>query len=124
MYGAIPGDMIGAPYEFDRSGKTKDFPMFVDESQSTDDTAMTIAVADALLGVSHEASDGVIRDDIIASLHRWGRKYPNAGYGGRFYNWLRTGSREPYGSYCNGSAMRVSAAGWLYDDLLNRQVNK
>ncbi len=99
MYGAILGDMIGAPYEFDRGKKTKNFPMFVSDSQFTDDTAMTIAVADVLLGVSHEAPDGVIRDDIISSIHRWGRKYPNTGYGGRFYKWLKTGSREPYGSY-------------------------
>ncbi len=117
MYGAILGDMIGAPYEFDRGGKTKDFPLFVDESRFTDDTAMTIAVADALLRVPREAADGVIRDEIVSSLHRWGRRYPNAGYGGRFLGWLRTGSREPYGSYGNGSAMRVSAAGWLYDTI-------
>lgn len=117
MYGAILGDMIGAPYEFDRGQKTKDFPMFKDESRYTDDTVMTIAVADALLGVVADAPDGVIRDDLISSLHRWGKKYPHAGYGGRFRKWLRSGSREPYGSYGNGSAMRVSAAGWLYEDL-------
>ena len=117
MYGAILGDMIGAPYEFDRGQKTKEFPMFSDESHFTDDTVMTIAVAEALLGVSHEAPDGVICDDIISTMHRWGRKYPNAGYGGRFRQWLMTGSHEPYGSYGNGSAMRVSVAGWLYDDL-------
>lgn len=117
MYGAILGDMIGAPYEFDRGQKTKDFPLFTDDSRYTDDTVMTIAVADALLRVTADALDGVIRDDLISSLHRWGRAYPNAGYGGRFRQWLRTGSRESYGSYGNGSAMRVSAAGWLYDDL-------
>ena len=83
MYGAILGDMIGSPYEFDQGKKTKDFPMFIEESRFTDDTVMTIAVADALLGVSAEAPDGVICDDIISSMHRWGRKYPDAGYGSR-----------------------------------------
>lgn len=117
MYGAILGDMIGSPYEFDRGKKTKDFPLFIEESHFTDDTVMTIAVADALLGVTAEAPDGVICEDIISSLHRWGRKYPHAGYGGRFRNWLRSGDREPYGSYGNGSAMRVSSVGWLYDTI-------
>ncbi len=117
MYGAILGDMIGAPYEFDNGGKTKDFPLFSEESRFTDDTAMTIAVADGLLGVSQEESDGAIRDGIIRSMHSWGRKYPDAGYGGIFYRWLRTDSREPYGSFGNGSAMRVSAVGWLYDTI-------
>ena len=117
MYGAILGDMIGSPYEFDKGKKTKDFPMFVEESHFTDDTVMTIAVADALLGVSAEAPDEVICDDIISSMHHWGKKYPDAGYGGRFRNWLRSGDREPYGSYGNGSAMRVSSVGWLYDTI-------
>lgn len=117
MYGAILGDMIGSPYEFDKGKKTKDFPMFIEESRFTDDTVMTIAVADALLGISAEAPDGAICDDIIRSMHRWGRKYPDAGYGGRFRSWLRSGDREPYGSYGNGSAMRVSSAGWLYPDI-------
>ena len=87
MYGAILGDMIGSPFEFDKGKKTKDFPMFIEESHFTDDTVMTIAVADALLGVSAEAPDEVICDDIISSMHHWGKKYPDAGYGGRFRNW-------------------------------------
>ncbi|MDO4807081.1 MAG: ADP-ribosylglycohydrolase family protein [Coriobacteriales bacterium] len=114
MYGAILGDMIGAPYEFDRGKKTKDFPLFVDESQFTDDTVMTIAVADALLGVSPQMPDNQIRKSIADSLQRWGQAYPDAGYGARFIEWLWDASQEPYGSFGNGSAMRVSAAGWLY----------
>ena len=117
MYGAILGDMIGSPYEFDKGKKTKDFPMFIEESRFTDDTVMTIAVADALLGVSAEAPDAVICENIIRSMHRWGRKYPDAGYGGRFRSWLRSGEKKPYGSYGNGSAMRVSSVGWLYDTI-------
>ena len=117
MYGAILGDMIGAPYEFDRGTKTKVFPLFSSESEFTDDTAMTIAVADALLDLPPHAKDSEIQEALIRSMHGWGRKYPNAGYGIRFYEWLRTGSRKPYNSFGNGSAMRVSSAGWLYETL-------
>lgn len=117
MYGAILGDMIGAPFEFDRSPKTKEFPLFSKGTEFTDDSVMTIAVAEALLGVSSEAPDEVICDDIISSMRRWGQKYPHAGYGGRFRGWLRSSTPKPYGSYGNGSAMRVSSAGWLYGTL-------
>ena len=117
MYGAILGDMIGAPYEFDRSPKRKYFPLFSEESRFTDDTVMTVAVADALLAVPAGAADDEIREELVDSMHRWGKQYPHAGYGGRFSHWLWSGSREPYGSWGNGSAMRASAAGWLYGTL-------
>jgi len=116
MIGAILGDMIGAPYEFDRSPKTKDFPMFSDQSRFTDDTVMTIAVAEALLD-NRGASDDDLKAAIVQSMQKWGHRYPHAGYGGRFSGWLRAKNPQPYGSYGNGSAMRVSAAGWLYDTL-------
>ena len=116
MIGAILGDMIGAPYEFDRSPKTKDFPMFSDQSRFTDDTVMTIAVAEALLD-NRGASDDDLKAAIVQSMQKWGHRYPRAGYGGRFSGWLRAKNPQPYGSYGNGSAMRVSAAGWLYDTL-------
>ena len=120
MYGAILGDIIGSPYEFDRGNKTKDFPFFDKGATFTDDSVMTIAVAEALM---QAIVDGVIDDEadtkdlIIDSMHKWGHRYPDAGYGGRFYYWLRDNSREPYNSFGNGSAMRVAAAGWLFDDL-------
>lgn len=114
MYGAILGDMIGAPFEFDRGRKSKDFPMFTDESQFTDDTVMTIAVAEALLD-NYRASDNGLQEAVVRSMQKWGRKYPNAGYGARFSGWLRTKNPQPYGSYGNGSAMRVSSTGWLYE---------
>ncbi|MBR2835134.1 MAG: ADP-ribosylglycohydrolase family protein [Coriobacteriales bacterium] len=116
MIGAILGDMIGAPYEFDRSNKTKEFPLFGWESKFTDDTVMTIAVAEALLG-STDKSDDEIKSALVFSMHKWGKRYPDAGYGGRFFCWLRSEDPEPYGSYGNGSAMRVSPAGWLYGTL-------
>ena len=116
MYGAILGDMIGAPYEFDRGGKTKDFPLFTEKSSYTDDTIMTVAVAEALLEVQN-GSQTETRDLLVRSLRKWGRKYPHAGYGVRFSRWLRSSDPQPYGSYGNGAAMRVSAAGWLYGTL-------
>ena len=116
MIGAIMGDMIGAPYEFDRSPKTKEFPLFGRGSQFTDDSVMTIAVAEALMDTIGK-SDDEIRTALVASMQKWGKRYPNAGYGGMFYQWLRTKHPEPYGSFGNGSAMRVSSAGWLFNTL-------
>ena len=116
MYGAILGDMIGAPYEFDRSNKTKDFPLFVGESHFTDDTVMTVAVAEALLD-SPGADDESIKAALVQSMRKWGRRYHRAGYGRRFITWLWAEEPEPYGSYGNGSAMRVSSAGWLCDGM-------
>ncbi|MBR1683540.1 MAG: ADP-ribosylglycohydrolase family protein [Clostridia bacterium] len=116
MYGAMLGDMIGAPYEFDQGDKVKDFPLFIPSSQFTDDTVMTIAVAEALMGTRGK-DDDTIRHALIASMRKWGRQYPHAGYGGNFARWLRTPDPKPYMSYGNGSAMRVSSAGWLGETL-------
>ncbi|MCD8208952.1 MAG: ADP-ribosylglycohydrolase family protein [Bacteroidales bacterium] len=117
MYGAILGDIIGSPYEFDRGDKTKDFPLFGEGSEFTDDTVMTIAVGEALMDAGADADGEEIRQRVRDCMLRWGRKYPNAGYGYRFSGWLLDDDPQPYGSFGNGSAMRVSAAGWLYDTL-------
>ena len=116
MYGAILGDMIGAPYEFGRSPKSKDFPLFIPSSMYTDDSMMTVAVAEALLDSRGKGRDA-LRGAVVQSMQKWGRRYPNAGYGGRFYDWLFEEDPQPYNSWGNGSAMRVSAAGWLFDTL-------
>ena len=117
MIGAILGDIIGSPYEFDRGSKTKDFPLFCKFSKFTDDTVMTIAVADAFLPVHPEMEDEAIRQRVVAKMQKYGRLYPHAGYGGRFRHWLRDRHPPPYNSWGNGSAMRVSSVGWLYNDL-------
>lgn len=118
MIGAIIGDMIGSPYEFDRGSKIKDFgPLFIDESNFTDDSVMTIAVADALMNVGRDADEIAVKREVIRSMREWGRRYPTAGYGARFIRWLGSDNVEPYGSWGNGSAMRVSSVGWLYDSL-------
>ena len=116
MYGAILGDMIGAPYEFDMGGKTKDFPLFGKKTTYTDDSVMTIAVAEALMKTEGEPEDRR-KDVIVRSMQKWGRRYSDAGYGGRFYGWLFEQFPRPYHSYGNGSAMRVSSASWLCDSL-------
>ena len=116
MYGAILGDMIGAPFEFDRGDKTKDFEMFTDATGFTDDSVMTIAVAETLMDTMGQ-DDEAIKTALVRSMQKWGRKYPDAGYGVRFSHWLLKEEPQPYNSYGNGSAMRVSAAGWLYDTL-------
>lgn len=112
MYGAILGDMIGAPYEFDRGNKTKDFPLFSRGSQFTDDSVMTIAVAEALMSLDGEADDDAVHHAVSKAMRTWGRNYPDAGYGGRFRAWLFTHRKpKPYGSWGNGPAMRVSSVG-------------
>ena len=117
MYGAILGDIIGSPYEFARGSKSKDFPLFSKHSTFTDDTVMTLAVADALLDAQPDADLEWIRNRLIRGMQRFGEAYPHAGYGGMFRHWLRAKDPQPYGSYGNGSAMRVSSVGWLYNDL-------
>ena len=117
MYGALLGDMIGAPYEFDRGSKTKEFPLFGRGTEFTDDSVMTIAVAAALLDALPEAEDDWTEYRLVVSMQKWGRKYPYAGYGSSFRRWLREKDSTPYGSYGNGSAMRVSAVGWFFDTL-------
>ena len=115
MYGAILGDIIGSPFEFDQGNKSKEFPLFSEESQFTDDTVMTIAVAEALL--IPEKDPDKIKELLVYFMQWWGKREPYAGYGGRFSGWLNAENPQPYGSYGNGSAMRVSSAGWLYDTL-------
>ena len=117
MYGAILGDIIGSPFEFDCGNKSKDFELFCENSTFTDDTVMTVAVAEALMDAGKDADAESIRQNVIIAMRRWGRKYPNAGYGMGFHRWLNSPNPQPYGSYGNGSAMRVSAAGWLYDTI-------
>jgi ADP-ribosylglycohydrolase len=117
MYGAILGDIIGSPFEFDRGNKTKEFDLFTKGCDFTDDSVMTIAVGEALLAVGTEATVKEIEEALVTNMQDWGKRYPYAGYGGRFRYWLRESNPKPYGSYGNGAAMRVSAAGWLYDSL-------
>ena len=125
MYGAILGDIIGSRFEFDMGDKKKEFDLFAPASEYTDDTVMTIAVSEALMDAGPNADEAAIKQHLIKTMKAWGRKTPYAGYGGMFHSWLFTDMTEPYGSYGNGSAMRVSPAGWLYDSMeRTREVAK
>ena len=117
MYGAILGDIIGSPFEFDMGNKSKEFPLFSKSSTFTDDSVMTIAVGNAFLDAQPNADIEWIRRRLISSMKQYGRKFPRAGYGGMFRRWLKCDDPQPYGSFGNGSAMRVSSAAWLYNDL-------
>ena len=107
MLGAIVGDIVGSVYEW-HNIKSKSFPLFRDDCFFTDDTVMTCAVAEAVM-------NGGERDDFIDAMKKYGRMYPNAGYGGNFGRWLFSDDREPYNSFGNGSAMRVSPCAWIWD---------
>ena len=115
MYGAILGDIIGSPYEFDRGSKCKEFPLFSKACFFTDDTIMNIAVAEAFMNAPDE--EAIIRRRLIDALQKWGRRYPGADYGLRFRIWLTSPDPQPYNSWGNGSAMRVAPVAWLYNDL-------
>lgn len=117
MIGAVLGDIIGSPYEFDQGNKSKEFPLFCEDSVFTDDTVMTLAVAKGFLDAGPDAEEGSVRESIVNAMHEVGVRYPDAGYGARFGAWLFLEGREPYNSFGNGSAMRVSSAAWLFDDL-------
>jgi ADP-ribosylglycohydrolase len=106
MLGAIAGDVIGSVYEW-RPIKSTEFPLFSSHNTFTDDSVLTVAVAEALLQGSGYA----------AVLQAYYQRYPHAGYGGSFQNWASSGSSEPYNSWGNGSAMRVSPVGWARDTL-------
>ena len=116
MLGAILGDIVGSPYEFDHNNyKHKDFPLLSEKSYFTDDTVMTVAVARGLM--AGQGNTQKTFAEVQHEMRRWGRAYPHAGYGGMFRRWLHAENPNPYGSFGNGSAMRVSAAGWLFDTL-------
>lgn len=102
MLGAIIGDIAGSVYEFYPVNST-DFPLFTPQSKFTDDTVLTIAVADAFIH----------NKDMSKTIQEYAKKYDGRGYGGRFFSWIYSENPEPYGSYGNGSAMRVSSVGWL-----------
>ncbi len=128
MLGAIIGDVVGSRYEF-RNHRSKDFELFHRVCCFTDDTVCTLAVAKTLMDhypidYSKEGLD-IIKNDLVANLIRFVDNYPNAGYGGRFYDWATSHGKDidawrdnpdnfaPYNSWGNGSAMRISPVGWL-----------
>ena len=139
MYGAIIGDIAGSSFEW-HATKDKDFEWFREGSRFTDDTVMTVAVAESLLGLlagngeyspkwrslgdwsdvdtsGNSLTDTAVFASMTKGLRKWGRRYPEAGYGRRFHEWFMSPHSKPYHSFGNGSAMRVSPVGWLFDDM-------
>ena len=113
MLGAIVGDIIGSRFEW-HNIKTKDFSLFNSRCHITDDSVMTVAVATALMqGLDSEA----LQKSTVLYMRQFGNACPQAGYGGRFRQWLREPAMQAYGSFGNGSAMRVSACGWVAKSL-------
>ena len=127
MIGAIAGDIIGAPYEFDNI-KTTDFYLYYERTNFTDDTVMLLANAKWILDSLHD-TDKCSVDRLEDCMVAFGEKYRNAGYGSMFYRWLfqyesfvtvngqRATKRMPYNSFGNGSAMRIAPIGWAFDTL-------
>jgi len=106
MFGAIVGDIIGSPYEL-YNCKSTNFQLFCEKSKITDDTVLTVAVADAFMN----------KKDYVQTFKEYARKYPLAGFGGSFIQWVDSENVMPYNSWGNGSAMRVSPIGWLCNSL-------
>ncbi|MDR1073454.1 MAG: ADP-ribosylglycohydrolase family protein [Treponema sp.] len=106
IIGAVAGDIIGSVYEW-RNVKTVDFGLFCHPSTFTDDSVLTAATMDAILR----------QREYAAAYQLFGKKYPNRGYGGRFHAWIHSKNPQPYNSWGNGSAMRVSPVGWYGGDI-------
>jgi ADP-ribosylglycohydrolase len=106
MIGALAGDIIGSVYEWEAT-KSKTFPLFGPDSKFTDDSVLTVAVADVLLH----------RGDYTSAFRDYYQRYRDAGYGMRFHMWASSADTRPYGSYGNGSAMRVSPVAFAFDEL-------
>lgn len=106
LLGAIAGDVVGSVYEF-AGRKEHDFPLFSASSKCTDDSVLTIAVAEAIL-TGRDYGD---------CIRQFALRYPHSGFGGFFGRWMYSANPQPYGSYGNGSAMRVSAVGWAFDSV-------
>lgn len=124
MIGAIIGDICGSVYEFRNCKEYDKIELFKDGCCVTDDSVMTVAVAAALMDADEQCERepfdswlACFEELVVKYMRYYGAMYPDAGYGGRFFNWLFTPDPHPYYSFGNGSAMRVSSVGWAFDSL-------
>ncbi|MBQ7609288.1 MAG: ADP-ribosylglycohydrolase family protein [Desulfovibrionaceae bacterium] len=118
MLGALIGDIVGSRFEW-HNHRSKDFPLFSDRCSPTDDSVMSLAVCQALLNSEEKHTD--LTQETISAMVSLGRAYPDAGYGGRFRKWLRAENKEPYNSFGNGAAMRVSGCAYVGTSLKHAQ---
>ena len=115
MLGAIIGDIAGSRFEWDNI-KTKDFELFDDRRcEPTDDSVMSLAIAKALMNCAPDFTS--LKQEVVSCMQEFGKKYPHAGYGGSFKQWIHSRSPQPYNSWGNGSAMRVSACGYAANSI-------
>lgn len=114
MIGAIIGDIVGSRFEWDNY-RAKDFELFTDDCFATDDSIMTLAIGKALMSSKPDWSD--LGEQAVRCMQEVGRPYPRCGYGGRFWNWMYSNNPQPYHSFGNGAAMRVSACGFMAKSL-------
>lgn len=114
MIGAIIGDIVGSRFEFNNH-LSKEFDFFHPNCEFTDDTVMTVAVAQGLMDSNEDWSD--LSEKTISAMQRIGRQFPNCGYGARFIHWMFSENPQPYNSCGNGSAMRISAVGFVAKDV-------
>ena len=117
MLGAIVGDIVGSRFEWNNL-KSKDFDLFTAADHITDDSVMTLAVATALMNCDSIRLRNQLQSSTVYYMRKFGNAFPHAGYGGRFRKWLFDVKMQAYGSFGNGSAMRVSACGWVGNDLV------
>ena len=111
MTGAIIGDIVGSRFEFDNI-KSKNFDFFNNRCEFTDDSVMTLAVAKTLCKFDRITDYSEFKKELVKVMHEVGKRYPGCGYGGHFYTWMMYDQTEPYNSFGNGSAMRVSPVSW------------
>lgn len=125
MIGAIIGDVVGSRYEFENL-KSKDFPLFHRVCTYTDDSVCTITVTKVLLDNYpfdlSEKGINKLKNDVVTNLVDFYHKFPNSGFGGKFYEWVTSNNHEPYNSWGNGAGMRVSAVGWLANSIEEVQI--
>lgn len=110
MLGAIIGDIVGSRFEWNNY-RAKDFELFTDKCSFTDDSVMSLAICLSLMECKEDYSD--LSDKAIECMRKVGKPYPNCGFGGGFFRWMYSDNPQPYNSYGNGAAMRVSACGFV-----------
>ena len=118
MLGAIIGDIVGSRFEFDNY-KGKDFELFTSKNEITDDSIMTIAIAKALMESKDDYTD--LKEQAVYWMRTIGRAHPSS-YGARFWKWLLSADPEPYNSWGNGAAMRISPVGWIAESVEDVKV--
>jgi type I restriction enzyme M protein len=109
IIGALVGDIVGSRFEW-KNCYSKEFELFADLCRPTDDSILTLAIGEALLFYRQEGGD--LSEQAVRAMREWGNAYPDAGYGGKFVDWLESDGPQPYNSWGNGAAMRVSPCGW------------